>query len=607
MRKVFCFFYFVAVLLTCNRITPPPPVILLGPNGFNAHDMTNSAVVNINYKDTIHLKLPDFNSYHLILLDSLPSSSFTDSIFSWTPTISDTGTHSIRILLLQASGIKDTLTWSILVRGFWPSNCPISTHKNDAKMGAQEALPQGYFVYSASPSEMGLYASPINSFLPKLIPNTNEDHIRNMSISNDGNWICYVDLSRNRVCLITKYGCKKAVVPLNNCDLGYPMIAGFRRGLEPISEIYYLSDHWTLRCLKVDFSSSSPIFSNDRIIAKLSSPYTFNANGNVHISVVKDQIFGGTERTINSSINYSSNYITIPNQGLGIASNSTIYKWKDDSTFQPYGCGHTQTFDGAYCLANAGPTIGEPQCTPQHHNGFYVTPFRKNTDTAISFQYEQVGKLSTSVNWCPLEYQAISSDKVDFWGWYLTNSNNYVVGRQDGSLNQNGIWLIEWRTNTWTRLSPQDLNISTPQPALYFYKQSDDTLNPSHFCSAADTTSLPPDSSDLFNPHYQVIYPNGGEDLKIGSTINIRLHATISANAYLYISIDAGKNLFSLPGLSTIINPYSDSLIQFTIPDSLVSNSTNLSFSSNKCTIILKDYSNKNYYDASDSAFTIGY
>ena len=589
----------ITLFCACDKLPTHPTKTPL----FDPHTMTSTAIVNSLYVDTIHLNSEGTQQYHLYLCDTTKKWVLSDSIFSWTPSIADTGLQRISIACVWPDSQSDTISWTIQVKGYWPESCPSYTHKYDARTGQAADLPDGYFIY-APYAQSGLCLSPIRVFAPKMIPNTLEDRPGNISISDDGGWICYVDRSRNRICLITIYGCNKTIVPVVGTDSGFPMIAGFYRNGPYGPEIYYLSTFWALRSVQVDLSTGVPRFSNDRVLAQLGPLYLFNNDDFMQLSVAKDQIFGEILPIVNDAWVYRTGYITIPDQGRGIAGDTDVYRWNTPIDYNAFGCGHTQTFDGLYCLSNPGE-IGNPSCVPHNHNGFYITNFRHTGDPPIDFRTEQTDKYAISINWCPLEYQNYSMAEVDFWGWYFGNSDEYVIGRQLGSLGQNGIWMVHWQENIWYRLSPAVDNILTLQPAVYFYNSSMPKIDSTLFCQHDSSQVAPPynPNDDWFNPRYCIKSPNGGEVLIQGHSLEIKLFAAHSGSAILSLSLNGGKNY--APLLPHPIDPLIDTLILYTIPDSLLVLNEMRSTISNQCLLQIMDYGNSKYFDRSDSVFSI--
>jgi hypothetical protein len=580
---------------------------------FDSGSMRPQCLANTLYLDTIRLSSPACSLYdavEILLLNNTDNGmKIVDSIFSWTPGLSDTGMVTVQCEVRVDGRVKDTISWDISVV-YWPENCAPYTHKEDATVMDASQLPSGYFIYSRY-SETGIYRSEIQHFEPHLIPNTSADLPGNLSISSNGKWICYVDRSRKRICLVTINGCNKTIVPVADTDSGFPMMAGFYQNgpyeTESVTEIYYLASHRVLKSVRVDLSKDIPVFSNDRILVDLQESYCFRNADFMQLSVVKDQVFGEINPVVGSKVFYRTGYLTIPDGGRGIGGPRDVYKWKDDFPMLTEGCGHTQSHDGKYCLANPGGVTGNPKCVPHTHNGFYITEFRRITDTPINYFTDHIDRYGVSINWCPLEYQGKPRSEVDFWGWYFGNKNEYVIGRQMGYLNENGIWMIDWQNNVWYRLTPVEKNILSQQPAVYFYTNNQSTLIGEPCEEDTSEKPLPYDpTTDEFNPNYKILYPNGGETFMVGQQCTVKVTTIRNGNAMLNITFNNGLNWDLLPGLDRSINPAIDSLIVFTIPDSVsIGKGKKISTVSDYCWLQIMDYGNPNFKDLSDAPFSI--
>ena len=482
------------------------------------------------------------------------------------------------------------------------ANCPSYTHKDDASIGNVASLPGGFFVFDRD-TIPGLFKSLVLNYKSSLIPNTENDYPRSISISDDGKWILYANGYSGFLYLMQTNGCGKTIVPVTNISStfpGWPPMTGFYRRSPYGSEIFYLANPQQIHAIRVDLSSVPPIFSNDRVIADLGNAFLFDPNQTLQIAVNKDQIFGDVDPIINGSGIGRTGYLTIPAGGTGIGTGANVYKWQNDDFKAIDGCGHTMSFDGQYCLANAGGIFGDG-CVPVGHKGFYITPFRHDSDPPINLYTQDLLVFGTSLNWCPSIYR---DNDENFWGWYFSNNNTYVAGRLISSTTNCGAWVVDWRRNVWTPISPLDSNISIMQPAIYF--GAVDTglayINPA--CESAVDTPVNP-NFDMANPLYRILQPNGGEVFSVGQACTVKVTSVRPGKAMLKLSINAGKIQALLPGFLASINPQTDSLFVFEIPDSIGNGGQNYSTISQQCKILVIDYSNPSYQDASDQYFEI--
>lgn len=504
---------------------------------------------------------PDSESIAISLLVNLDSLSLSGDSIRWRVNTSDVGTTDLAAVVTDSSGASDTLRWQVIVMG-QPRECPPYTHLYDAPTGDPSTLDQGYFVFTLK-ERYGLYKSHIRTYKPVLIPNTQAEQIINPGISDNGEWLLYVDKRQYSTWLIRQDGTHKTLVPVQATLYGHPRSVGFLRSSPYGEEVYYSCNSTTLRAVRTQFLADTVYFGADRPLVDLSSSsltWSIVADPLIDISVVRDQVMARFENWVTGSRCTRTEFLTIPNNGMGIGTAQDIYAWKDDDYVSIDGCGHTMSHDGAYALQNVPYYIGySAPCVPAEHRGVAITPFRRAGDPPIDLYHEHYEKYGISLNWCPAPYRS----DADFWGWYFTNNNRFVVGRHylpDSPAN--GVWLLEWPTNTWTRLTPSDTPLDIVEPALYFgaegFGAGDTTL--------VDTTGP---TVDPFDPRYRVVSPNGGEILYVGDPCTVTVSSVLDGNAALSIEIDSGLIEFRLPGLTSAINPRSDSVIVFYVPDSV--------------------------------------
>ena len=371
--------------------------------------------------------------------------------------------------------------------------------------------------------------------------------------------------------LMQVYGCGKTIVPVTNIAynssgaFAWPTITGFYRRSPYGCEIFYLASTRQIHAVHVDLSSVPPNFSSDRVIADIGDSTQFDPNQTLEIAVNRDQIFGDIEPVINGVAIGRTGYLTIPAEGTGIGTAANVFKWLNDDYKQIDGCGHTMSFDGQYCLANAGNIFVASGCVPTGHKGFYITPFRRDSDPPINLYTQDLLVFGTSLNWCPTIYR---DNDENFWGWYFSNNNTYVAGRMISSTTNCGAWVVDWQRNIWTPISSLDSNISIVQPAIYFGPTDTGLTYSNPTCESTVDTVVNP-NFDMLNPLYRILEPNGGEIFSIGQACTVRVTSVRPGKAMLELSISAGKIQALLPGFLSSINPQIDSLFIFQIPDSI--------------------------------------
>jgi hypothetical protein len=373
------------------------------------------------------------------------------------------------------------LILAVISQALAQDTCP-SYDKKTTAVADTAQWPEGKVVYyvTSDPSvsnPVGLYITSIKKWAPTVIPNTATEKITQVFYTSDGTWLLYHVASggtrtnpiAGKWIFIKPDGTGKTIVPI-----GDPVEASLYRNSPYGTEIAYVSDNarTTAKALKVDFSTGSPNFGDtvSRTIVDFSS-------GLVNISVEAinaDQIMGRmNEVHIGTSVSRTT-YVTIPDSGRGTAMPDNVYKWKNDIYEDTlYGCGHIFSFDGSLALANAGSmgsacVPNKRQVPPMDHKGFYITPFRHCTDSPITV-IENTDVYGISINWCPVEYRLGIWSDVNNGNWVFGNNSDFVVGTVDGPYAPYwGVWIVQWKPNTWNLISPAVKTKKYGRPALFF-------------------------------------------------------------------------------------------------------------------------------------------
>jgi hypothetical protein len=560
----------------------------------------DSLCLNVAYTDTLHAsRLPVSKSIGRIvsfhLIGGEKGIELNDSVFFWIPR--DSGRSSVSIVVGDSAGrfysIQDTfIVYQCSLEHLY---CPSYTHKNDAISGRQSDLPPGFFVYSYEydPANQvkGLYISDIRNFSPSIIPNTENEVPRSIKISDDGKWILYVNGYDAYVISID--GSKKYKAPLSGAQV--LMVDLYRNGPNGTEICYTTTDTVRQEIYAIQVSLDSiASFGAIRTLADLTG--SFRLEPYYPISVVKDQILSAFSLLWQGAYVLRMGFLTIPDGGRGLALPQHMYKWANEVGKQVWGCNSTMSHDGSQCVyipGNAGMGGlggGMGTCIPPEHRGFVVTPFRRVTDTAITMD-DHIDKYGLSINWCPPQYNFGTWDQMDFRSWYFGNNNSLVIGCQSGTLAPvKGIWMVDWKSNVWTRLNPPDSIIPADWPAVYF--------------TGTDT-------GNAIDPQYRVIRPNGGEQFSVGQACTVTVTSRRDANAGIRLKLEKGKYSLLLPGMTTSINPRVDSTFIFTIPDSFTivqggGQIVKVSSVSDSCSICVLDYTpSTGFHDCSDNLFSI--
>jgi hypothetical protein len=369
------------------------------------------------------------------------------------------------------------------------AQCPSYTHKDstDVIIGTPSSLPDGWSVY-AKPGSNGVFRTNVRTFAETVVSGTSSHSPTNIEISPDGAWLVYLDTRTSNIHVVPSAGGTAISVPydmLMDPVLG-PYMTGFRRGLTSGLEIFFSAirfrnpgvygDTSLMLTIPVIFSASNATFGAVKVIANL--PLTRIVGTSGSFAIWKDQIFGIFDWAPNG---YTMNgFVTIPNNGLGIARDVNIYRFTDSPTEDYWGCGQTMSHDGLYCASNSR-NIGDPNCVPNQestptydHKGIYITKFlRAGTDPAVPID-DQIMNSSygRSINWCPTDYRQGTYDQVEFTNWNFSNRNEYLVCISRGSRISTyglsyGVWVLHWPDNTWTQVTPATTTTRYDEPALF--------------------------------------------------------------------------------------------------------------------------------------------
>ena len=398
------------------------------------------------------------------------------------------------------------MVWVAICGDVGGQTCPEYVKNRDPEapfpLGSRADLPEGFVVYGIN-GRTGVYATPLNEYAPFVIEGTEVDTPQSISISDDGQWVFYLQRGTETMVIQRLDGSGRAThTPNRKCHVG-----GFYRQSPYGTEIFYLSGGDSAKAMQVDLSSEVAEFltGTDRAIAVLSLRHMFANSWSAGTAVGRDQIFA-TQSWFEGAWDYHgrTGFLTIPNSGKGVASVYDYYEWENDDRESVFGCGHTMSWDGKYCAANSAfvgracgartngayclknLTLEGSGCLPNKysviihsaldtqrfdHKGFYVTRFWRESDPRVAID-DIVDKNGISVNWAPPQYRRGGYADVDFNQYEFANHPSYMVGVLTGLKLRdygfpNGIWVIDWRTNTWTSITPDDATLPFNGPAMY--------------------------------------------------------------------------------------------------------------------------------------------
>jgi hypothetical protein len=371
-----------------------------------------------------------------------------------------------------------------------------------------DSLPAGWMVFAkhqsgdhASAVLKGLWKSPLGTYDPVLVPNTGNDQPTLLKLYVvDGSWMMYWDLAQKKWFLIRPDGANKTEVPI-----GAAPVAAFYYDSpkETGVEIAFRADDHTVKATVVDLSGSAPTFGATRAIFQLTGN---TLNGEV--PTVGNHLFTGRWRGLGPGA-HDPVYVTIPDDGNGIATDADMYQYQDipDSAF--YGCDYVIYKDGSLILQNDGnqgavrapyhfpdiPNVALPasladqlrgktvdlECAPvqkqvnmrMDHKGFMITKFMEVGDPAVSPDaLADDPTYAVSVNFVPdagrYPTGATAYQTGDWTDWNWGNWKKYIIGTAGcyktgcGYSTYSGIWVCDWTINHWTLVSPKDLGAGCP-------------------------------------------------------------------------------------------------------------------------------------------------
>lgn len=383
------------------------------------------------------------------------------------------------------------ISWGVV----FAQQCPTYTHKDDVVIGDASSLPDGWVVYrkgSVSGGDAswsnGLYRSSVRSFAETQVSGTGSHKPTSMDISPDGQWIVYLNTNDGDIYLVPSAGGTPVRVPyvnFNEASLGLRW-TGFYRNSPNGLEIFYHDFNWEgdvyLCAIPVNLTGAAPSFGTARKLVASQPPGGAGFQFTVWIQsgsfgVCGDQVFGIFKYPNNMTMN---GFVTIPQNGTGIANADNLYQFSSLPSEDYWGCGQTMSPDGLYCASNSalvGSTcvpnkLHSPD--PMDHKGFYITRFLRNDMPAIAIDDQiEDPEYGVSINWCPEQYRIGDDSQVDFTNYNFTNSNEYLVGVLKGSavaqLNLSyGIWVIQWASSSWTQINPNTTSTIYDEPAAYF-------------------------------------------------------------------------------------------------------------------------------------------
>lgn len=485
--------------------------------------------------------------------------------------------------------------------GFTWSQCPTYTHKDDVVEGISADLPEGYFVYLQNghlirsslqefkadtlfvPSRIITY---INTY---VTPNDTSfggysSGLKSPEISDDGMWITAIE-NHSKVILMRENASIFDTIPFSfsenydftSCpeyEVCGNVFAGFLRN-SPKSNVdgankfeIWVANADGIFAMEVDVTDEKNIqYSGERTLFKFTSSFSGRLRlevPDVQISIVADQIHavfisdGPGPGDSWGGENYYPVYITIPDSGLGIASEADVYQWADSNAYHLWGCGIGMSHDGQYTIGNSG-TWGN-SCVPNKvgqdmdHKGFYMAPFKRKDDVAINL-HDHLNKYGTSINWVPEEYRISSLEAADFTGWQFANDSKYIIGMSRGTAVPKAVWMVDWMASEWIQVTPEfDESNEALDPAVFTGSPGNPVVAPIQGGNAVD---------DPNDPKIVFTIPSMGDTIVAGDSCIILYGSMKPAGASLVLT--NGRDTYSLD-LESAIDPYQESYLKVFIP-----------------------------------------
>jgi hypothetical protein len=379
--------------------------------------------------------------------------------------------RSLCCVVVAGLGVVSALAQSTLV-------CPEYTKNRDTSatfaLGLPAELPAGFVAFCVADSN-GVRLTPLQRWEPSVVPGTEYDDARCIDISEDGRWLLYITQMTGALSLVRTDGRGRswfAAYGAHSC--------GFYRRSPVGTEVFFSEGSSRIKAVRVHLAADTSWFEADSVRTLVdvswSSVRLMNDWGQ-HSWVVGDQVFSRQEGMGGPSGYWGRVcFVTIPDSGRGTAGESDIYAWTNNDPDTIWGCGLAMSHDGRHCLANSA-RVGSA-CVPNRkndppmdHKGFYVTRFWRIGDPTIALD-EQADIYGTSINWCPPVYRKGSFDELEFTRWSFSNDPHCVVGAMRGSSVRalgfwNSLWVVDWMTNAWTKLSPDSTTTAMEDPAMY--------------------------------------------------------------------------------------------------------------------------------------------
>ncbi len=289
----------------------------------------------------------------------------------------------------------------------------------------------------------------------RMVPNVDAAHaIDPVHVSADGKWLFYRDGGTGYLIDTSGNGKTQATAHSKNGCIWRG------RGGQDTIWILYMDSGNKIKARAYDVSSGVPERADggeDWLVLgekEGSRSSTWMAGGTDFV-IVQERLGGDT---------YDRGYIyKVPDGGTADADDRFPF-----SKLYPAQCNFTVDMTGTMLAANFGH--GYQDCVPDNHKGPVLMPIEEFSGDPKDF----IADHAISVNWCPTDYEGKNLrlgkfDQTPFDHWTWTNDSSYIVCSRPTdhpSINVYGDWLVNWRTNEWTKL-PTFSSVTAKQFAVH--------------------------------------------------------------------------------------------------------------------------------------------
>ena len=351
--------------------------------------------------------------------------------------------------------------------------CDTNVFNRQGKVIDRSQGPEGWMFWGDRIGDkVGIFRSPLREYKPEFLYK-NSDWTRGSGmqtyVTPDGKWVVLKGASWIR----TDGSGSKWVPRLEGYGLWYNA-PGSSSGLATFSLERCKGDGFLLGCdisaTNVKFVDGGP--TADGPTRKVTQGFKFGGNAAAKIGLAKNRIFGRVSAETEGEPSGGSRFITIPDNGLGVATPANIWFPSNRPTA---GCGETLSQDGTLAAQNATVFYMYPSekqcgkgypsnaslyqsCVPSGHAGPAIIKFLDQSAPKVPWESVYIHNAYKGL-WAPKSMWDPSKtwgDIANFVDYQFTNSNDYLTAREVSGKNEDkNTYLIDAKTNQWIRLFPE--------------------------------------------------------------------------------------------------------------------------------------------------------